>query len=79
VVALADMDHLMHQNVFEACERLLCQLEIQPDAPRDLVAAARARFHFLYAHLGHIDTGLHLPFGEQRWKLLAQSLTVPAL
>lgn len=66
MTSFEEVNHLVHQNIFQARRRLLHQLQIQPDAPGRRIAATPARFHSLDAHVGRGDANLELPLGQKR-------------
>lgn len=79
VVSLKQVDHLMNKYVLETDERLLGQLQIQPNPPRGRVAASPASFHSAYPHLSDAYPDSRSPFVKQIRDLLAKLPSIPLL
>lgn len=56
-----DMDHLVHDDVFEALRRLAGQVGVQADRPGSVVAASPAGFHAADVEAGDFHADLGLP------------------
>ena len=62
VVAFKKMNKLMDNDILQALFGLLCEFQIEPDAPSFDIAASPLRLHFLYAPLRDLDLETRLPF-----------------
>jgi hypothetical protein len=79
VTPLDQMDKLMHDQIFEASDRLFGQFEIEPNAPSVFIARTPLGFHFFDAPGGGAHAHDFLPLRQQRRDLPAQMIPVPAL
>lgn len=73
------VDHFMHNDVFQAFPGFFGQLSIQADASSVRVATAPPGFHQLHKEVGHMHIQLRLPFGNQRQDGGFQLLPEPSL
>ncbi len=79
VMTLNQVDHLVHDDVFNAGRRLLCKFEIQPNSASSGVAGSPSGLHLSYA--GFIDLHAHfgLPLCNNSWKAITKIASVPSI
>jgi len=77
VMALQEMDHLVHDDILQALGRLLGQLGVEPNCPRRDIAAPPLGLHAPDVELLHFDAHHRLPLGQQRRDRLLDLLPVP--
>src|SRR5664279_129564 len=66
VVPLQEMDHFVDGDVFQTADRLLGQLQIEPDSAGIHVAASPLGFHLLDSPVVDAYAQSRLPFLQER-------------
>ena len=67
VLSFNEMDHLMHDHIFEHVARFLHQLGVDPDRPALRVAASPFSLHPLQKVAANLDPNSGLPLADQLW------------
>ena len=77
VLALQQMDQLVHDDIFEADRWFFDQFEVEPDALCLDVARAPARLHLFDAPLGDVNAKDGFPLGDERRNEQFELLSIP--
>ena len=79
VMPFYQMDHFVHQDVFEAGRRFLRQFEVQPDSAGVLVAGSPGSLHLPDAYLCNVLSDLGSPFLHELGQAGAELAAVPVI
>ena len=79
VTTLYQVNHFMHEHIFQTERRFFDKFEIQPDASRVDIAGSPKRLHSSDTHLGSRDPDSRLPLGEKRRQLIAEFAAIPSI
>ena len=77
VVSFEQVNHFMHDDVFEAVGRFFDEFEVEPDALLFDVAGAPFRFHVFDSPVGDFDADDGFPFLDEGWDDGFELLAIP--